>query len=303
MLMQNQNISHHLRSYSKSLQITPLSNVEIQALSETLKLFFNLTQFYPGSIAALSESIPSILTILTNIKLSSPVLQPPINYLINSLLNLDFRVMDSDHKAVNAAFSILEHTCHFDRLIIILDLAVRHYKDEELEALVTPLVAVLRKIYAVVPDSMKEHIEVSLLPSIEERAKPLGQSDTLASWLLRLTTSPVAPNLRESISSLLFEVSGQDPALFVRNVGYGFASGFLMTHNLSVPGRTWRGDEENANIDHTEDPGETVTQVDGLEINPITGQRKDMEPADLEIEMTDEEKEKEAEKLFVLFER
>ena len=64
-----------------------------------------------------------------------------------------------------------------------------------------------------------------------------------------------------------------------------------MTHSLPVP--------ENG----TGDPGEKVTTIDGQEINPITGQRRDMEPDDPLPEMTDEEKEREAERLFVLFER
>lgn len=279
------------------------SNIEMQALSETLKFFFNLTQFYPGYNVAFSEPIPHILTILTNIQLPTPMLQPPITYLINSLLNLDIKANSSNHMIMSALFPNLNSTCHLNRLITILDSSVRYYKDEELESLATPLVAILRKIYAVAPALVKEHMEISLLPSVEERAKPLGRSDTLASWLLRLSTSPVAPSLRESISSLMFEVSDQDPALFVRNVGYGFASGFLMTHNLPVPEKALKGDGKTASIDDTEDPGEMVTYVDGLEINPITGQRKDMEPVDLGPEMTDDEKEKEAEKLFVLFER
>ena len=52
-----------------------------------------------------------------------------------------------------------------------------------------------------------------------------------------------------------------------------------------------------------EDLGEKITIVGGREINPITGQMKDMEPRDNGPEMTDEEKEREAERLFVLFER
>ena len=64
-----------------------------------------------------------------------------------------------------------------------------------------------------------------------------------------------------------------------------------MTHDLPVP-------------DHvTGDLGDRVTTVGGQEINPITGQRRDMEPADVLPEMTDEEREREAERLFVLFER
>lgn len=301
--MQNQIISRHSDFILKLPKNTMPSQIAMQALSETLKLFFNLTQFYPHYTMAFSESIPHILTLLANIQLPSPILQPPITYLINSLLNLDLKVNISNHVIMSSLFPSLNKTYHTNRLITILDSSVRHYKDEELEVLATPLVDILRKIYAVAPALVKEHMEVLLLPSIGERAEPLGRSDTLASWLLRLTTSPVAPSLRESISSLMFEVSDQDPALFVRNVGYGFASGYLMTHNLSLPGKALKGDNKTASTDDAEDPGEIVTRVDGLEINPITGQRKDMEPVDLGPEMTDDEKEKEAEKLFVLFER
>ena len=41
----------------------------------------------------------------------------------------------------------------------------------------------------------------------------------------------------------------------------------------------------------------------GEDINPVTGQRLAAEPENPEPEMTDEEKEREAERLFVLFER
>lgn len=75
-----------------------------------------------------------------------------------------------------------------------------------------------------------------------------------------------------------------------------------MTHNLPVP-TGLKNDGKTPSSTQSEDPGAKLTLVDGLEINPVTGQRKDMEPVDPGPEMTDEEKEREAEKLFVLFER
>jgi hypothetical protein len=146
-------------------------------------------------------------------------------------------------------------------------------------------------------------MQTLLLPSNEERAQPLGRAETLAAYLLRLSTSPVAPNLRESISSLMFELSDKDATSFVRNVGYGFASGFLMTHDLPMPANATEGWSTGESGEKMEDIGEKVTNVDGKEINPVTGQRRDMEPVDQGPEMTDEEKEREAERLFVLFER
>ncbi|KAF3903942.1 Synembryn-A [Orbilia brochopaga] len=82
---------------------------------------------------------------------------------------------------------------------------------------------------------------------------------------------------------------------FIRNVGYGHASGYLMMRGIPVP------------PDMLSEAGH-ATDASGRHVNPITGQYLDDEQtatAGLEgLEgMTDEEKEREAERLFVLFER
>ena len=88
----------------------------------------------------------------------------------------------------------------------------------------------------------------------------------------------------------MFELSGKDASKFVQNVGYGFASGFLLSNNIQMP--------ENALEAHALANPETSYPV-----NPITGQRLDAEAPSNEEPMTQEEKEREAERLFVLFER
>jgi hypothetical protein len=181
-------------------------------------------------------------------------------------------------------------TCNVDRLISILDAAVRNYKAEELDRLATPVVTLIQKIYSFAPEAIKLHMRTALLPSNEERINPLGKGETLSAYLLRLSASPMAPSLRESVSNLLFDLSDRDATAFVRNVGYGFAAGFLMTHDLPIPDsakEAWSTNEDGEN---------------GVEINPVTGQRRDMEPEEM-VEMTQEEMEQEAERLFVLFER
>lgn len=268
-------------------------------MSETLKLLFNLAQYYPQQSPNFAKSVPYVLKILNRITLPSPPLQPPLTYLINSLLNLDLE--SGSNKPL---FPRSDEKCNVNRLTCILDIAVRTYKEEQLETLATPLLTLLRRVYELAPPSVAAHMKTLLLPSNEERAQPLGHSDTLAAWLLRLSTSPVAPNIRESISSLMFELSDKDATSFVRNVGYGFASGFLMTHDLPVPENALEGwSTGGSGSTGIEDLGERVTNVDGNEINPVTGQRRDMEPGPPGPEMTDAEKEREAEKLFVLFER
>ena len=269
----------------------------MRALSETLKLVFNLNQFYPQRAQSFQILLNPILTILAHLRLASNPLDTPVNYLINALLNTELEQRDDTAK-LNAdqshdpLFPEAAPNGHVERLIEILDRAVQQYSEEELEASIVPLLTLIRRIKELAPQSTVKRMSDMLLPSNSERDQPLGTSDNLASRLLKLSTTPVAPQVREGISSLLFELSDKDPAMFVRNVGYGYAAGYLLTHKIPIPEASLQ-----------DDVGAKVTNVDGCEINPITGQRRDMEPPDPTLGMTDEEKEREAERLFVLFER
>ena len=285
-------------------------------MSETLKLMFNLCQFYPSYVPVFTKSILPILKILKNIDLPVPVLQAPITYLINALLNLDIEDARGHHFPCNPLFPKFDPNVNVSRLCGLLDLAVQQSPDEDLEKLAVPLLTLLRRIYEFAPESAKARLAALLLPSEADRAKPLGQTDSLPGRLLRLSTSALAPKLRDAIQSLLFELSGKDATCFVRNVGYGFAAGFLLNHGLSVPQNSteaWStnrsGDSDETVAAAAEPDGEQrARRVDGMPpvlppINPVTGQRLDMEAPDEGPPMTEEEKEREAEKLFVLFER
>ena len=77
----------------------------------------------------------------------------------------------------------------------------------------------------------------------------------------------------------------------VKYVGYGPLAGFLLSRNLT-PFFETPGANEKKNVDVSAG-GEEV-------VNPITGREWETEN---DSEMTDEEKEREAERLFVLFDR
>ena len=164
-----------------------------------------------------------------------------------------------------------------------------------------------------------------MLPSDEDRNTPLGRTETFSSYLLRLSLAGGAPQIRDSIQNLLFELSDKDAEKFVQNVGYGFAAGFLFSHNLTVPeSATEAGsslvepDTERVSLD---DASKNSVNSDGplqptdteqaskpkkmIPVNPITGQRLDKEGEEEPPipKMTQEEKEREAERLFLLFER
>lgn len=287
-----QHVSRHSKKFSKGKN-KKFVEADALALSETLKLIFNITNFYPDRAEDFSPSIPNILKILSLMEIPTPPLQAPVNYLVNSLLNLDLEAKKGKHFGTNPLFPKFDQNCNVDKLINILDQAVAMHKPAHLETLATPLLTLLRKIYSFAPEAPRKYMEWLLLPEDEDRDLPIGQSNTLSSRLLRLSTSHVAPSLREGISALMFELSGKDANNFVKNVGYGFAAGFLMSNDIPVPESATEAYSTN-----TAHAGEYSVPV-----NPITGQRLDAEPLDEGPEMTQEEKEREAERLFVLFER
>lgn len=288
-------MARHAKRYSKSARRASqmhTSPMDLMALSETLKLLFNITHFYPDLAEHFSKSIPHIFKILVRRKIPSPPLQAPVNYLINALINLDLedkKCQQLKFLGMNAVFPKIDAKCNAEHLINILDNAIVAYSERELDDTIAPVLTLIRRVYEIAPESVKKYMEWLLLPTDEERTRPLGQSDTLSARLLRLSTSAMTPSLRGSISSMMFELSGKDASKFVQNVGYGFASGFLLSNNIQMP--------ENAMEAHA------TAETDGIPVNPITGQRLDAEEPSREEPMTEEEKEREAERLFVLFER
>jgi hypothetical protein len=293
----NAAITRHAKRYSKSARRKSQEHtqpMDLMALSETLKLLFNITHFHPDLTSHFSDSIPSILKMLVRRGIPQPPLTAPTNYLVNALLNLDLEDTSGRQKSLfsqNAVFPSFDPPCNAAHLIAILDASIKSYPATELDATIAPVLTLIRRIYEFAPDDVKKHMQTAILPTPEERDKPLGKSNTLPSRLLNLSTSAQTPNLRGSISSMLFELSDKDAATFVQNVGYGFASGFLMSNNIAMP--------EDVMKAHAS----TDKQLEGIPVNPITGQRLDREVQVDSEPMTQEEKEREAERLFVLFER
>lgn len=295
------NISRHAKQFvTKQKKVRELDPMEDMALIETLKLMFNITHFCPQRATAFSPALQSMIILITKRAISSSKpLEPPIGSIVNSLLNIDFE--NKDNKAI--LYPKATPNITVDRLIEILDKSIRGYKDEELEQNVSPLLTLLRKVYEIAPKDVQVHTQRALLPSEEDRKQILGRGTTLPSRLLRLSSNPTTPQVRESISSLLFELSDKDAKTFVQNVGYGFAAGFLFQHKISVPENALEA-WSTSDSDSTHARASQDSKQDLLgRINPITGQFIDHE-AEVEMpDMTDEEKEREAEKLFVLFER
>ncbi|GAP88140.1 putative guanine nucleotide exchange factor synembryn [Rosellinia necatrix] len=279
------NMERHAKRYGdEQATANPMYDM---ALTETLKLLFNVTHHCQQRISAFTPVVSHIVAILRKdpFELGKP-LDPPTGPLVNALLNLNLEA-----KEVQASlYPPDEPTALSNRLIDILTQSRTKYKDEELDSIVTPLLGVTRVFYEHAPPDVRASIQQRLLPTNADRNEVLGRSGSLPSWLLKNSTNPLAPKFANTISDILFELSDKDASKFVENVGYGYASGYLHNRNISMP--------QNAS--------EALSDAAGggaRPINPVTGQFLDSERHPDTPEMTEAEREREAERLFVLFQR
>jgi len=251
------------------------------ALTETCKLIFNVTHFSPEKSLSFNESTPKLFFILKNSR-ETPPLRQPVASVINALLNVD----SEGDIWKSSAFPQSNQREVATHLVGMLSTTVKTSPERELDTLASPLVSFMTKIHSSAPLEVQESIARAILPTDADRKQALGKGNSLSARLLRLSISPSHPVLKEALANLLFQLSESDPDKFVHNVGFGFASGYLVSRGLPVPPSAQLG-----------------ADASGAPINPVTGQRLDSEAPDELPPMTDEEKEREAERLFVLFER
>nr|OQO27013.1 hypothetical protein B0A51_07088 [Rachicladosporium sp. CCFEE 5018] len=286
-------MANHRSRYAKRGPSDPAASpMEAMAMAETSKLIFNMIYYDPDLMDHLKPTAEHVVSIIANYPILSPPLQSPVTYLLNALLNLISMKDEQD-----LLFPPGAPTSLIDRLLLLLNKAVREHPEPDLNLTAASLVTILRKLYKFADNDMQLKIRTALLPSDSERDLPLGKAGTLPARLLQLSVSPHLPTLRDNISNFLFELSDNDPNTFVQNIGYGYASGFLMSHGMPVP-------QSATDVNGGATP--QGQSADAEPVNPITGQKLSAEQrggADDGVEMTEDEKEREAERLFVLFER
>lgn len=275
-------ITRHAKQFPKNGKKTCSPTDEL-ALTDILKLVFNIGKLYSGLADSFIPSVPYMLKIISRVDIPAQPLDGLIGCLVNALSMLDLAEKTGRFES-NPLFPKFNQNCNVDKLINVLDTAVRVYKPEDMEVRVVPLLDLLITIYEQAPEGPRKYMEWLLLPQDQDRSAPIGRSDTLSAKLLVLSTTP-SIHLKTAISELMFVLSGRSADKLTKNIGYGYASGFLASRGIEIP--------QSAN---------NATQLDP-NVNPITGQRWDAEPQDTGPAMTQEEKEREAERLFVLFER
>ncbi|GAA6007027.1 uncharacterized protein JCM10292_003434 [Rhodotorula paludigena] len=154
----------------------------------------------------------------------------------------------------------------------------------KIDEILGPVILLLRKL-SMLGEAQFVFREL-LFPPHRDRSTPVDRYPTLTGHLVRLLSSVLLPNTSFGVGEFLYNLCDRSPERLVCVIGYGNASGFLQNRGELIP------------------PPAGEDADDSPSINPITGAYDPLSnPADDEAPMSDAEKEREAERLYTLFDR
>jgi hypothetical protein len=251
-----------------------------------LKLLSTLAVVCPKEARLFLPSLGPILTLLRRVAIPEDPLDIPVQPLVSCLAGIPFHEAPKED-GEDSPFS----PPVVDKLLDILEPALQVYSGQSSELNLVPLMLILSRVSLAIDQGSEAYIRMQsrLLPTTEDRTQILGQGTSLPHRVVKLGASSLAPELRDCTLTMLFHLSNKEPTQFVRNVGFGNAAGYLAGKGIKI----------------SQEDLQSRSAIAAAEaaINPITGQRIDAEPAVEMPPMTLEEREREAERLFVLFER
>ncbi|GLD57432.1 synembryn-A-like protein [Lates japonicus] len=144
----------------------------------------------------------------------------------------------------------------------------------------------------------RHYIRNHILPPLRDVSHRPEEGSTVKSRLIRLMTH-LDTDLKHCAADLIFVLCKENVRRFVKYTGYGNAAGLLATRGL-LGGQGPRAPTSNAQYSSDSDSDtEEYRQVKDR-INPVTG-RVEAEQSDPMEGMTEEEKEEEAKRLIMLF--
>jgi len=298
-------------------------------LAPLLRLFYSLPPTFPGPLAPpLTHVIHSLISIPITPSLrstwlglpppsprssanSSPVFQLPDANRNGSAksgpIDKARSVLAAGRRSLSRSPSPLPSASTLDvvlRAHDLLDVSMSHYLpgdvdpdepsvreicktegDNSLDDILTPLVVLITRL-CVFDEGSKMRMRQWVIPADLDRTRPLESRPSLLGRCLRLLGSVYHPRMKDAVGEMLFAFCDSDASTLAAQVGYGNVAGFLFNKGImNAP---------------TPSSSASLATSSSNPINPITGtfEEKTALP-----EMTDEEKEVEAEKLFVLFDR
>lgn len=158
--------------------------------------------------------------------------------------------------------------------------------NETLDDMLSPLVVLISRI-CIADEGSRARVRQIIAPEDLDRSTPLESRADLLGRCLRLLACVYHPRLKDAVGELLFAVADSDASTLSMLFGYGNVAGFLFHKGVfSAP--------------QTSSSSSTGLSTSD-QINPITGTV--VQPKIDLPDMSDEEKEREMEKLFVLFDR
>ncbi|KAJ3351730.1 hypothetical protein HDU91_006091 [Kappamyces sp. JEL0680] len=276
-------------------------------INELIKTAFNLTlstsplsvSLFTSSktIVELDSSDPSVQkyvrllkainNVCTAVPLGSPAMSAPHLHAVNSLMN--FPVLDpavwfpnGDHAVLAVLLDIFEQSFGAACPEKSQDAPDEELFGSPVDQALIPICLLLKKL-TIIP-SARLMIKKRLMPNNIDRTKHLNEGPHLTAVLIRAMTNVVLSQTRDFLGDLLL-------ACYEDN-GYANAAGYLFQKGFSTPEST-KGKGLGAGAAEDEFPDN---------IDAMTGRIKEEKP-DPWAGMTEEEKERETEKLFYLFDR
>ncbi|RKP08085.1 guanine nucleotide exchange factor synembryn-domain-containing protein [Thamnocephalis sphaerospora] len=214
-------------------------------------------------------------------------LGPPTSHAIHALLHFP---VDAFRSVWFPATSPQPYAV-IDRLITVTDLAVSERNldgganERKLDEPIMPLITLLMSL-ARGDAEAKRRIKHALVPETFDRSKPVHKGDALSARIIRCLTASFLSKSRNVVGELLYVLHDENADALVDRVGFGNVAGFFVMRGIQFKA-----------------PTEAPVDTTGRAVNPVTGQRFSDERATPLAEMSREEKEREAERLFTLFDR
>uniref|UniRef100_A0A3Q3LXH2 Synembryn n=1 Tax=Mastacembelus armatus TaxID=205130 RepID=A0A3Q3LXH2_9TELE len=144
----------------------------------------------------------------------------------------------------------------------------------------------------------RHYIRKHILPPLRDVSQRPEEGTTVKSRLIRLMTH-LDTNLKHCAADLIFVLCKENVRRFVKYTGYGNAAGLLATRGL-LGGQLTRTFSSDAQYSSDSDSDTEEYRQAKDRINPVTGRVEAEQPDPME-GMTEEEKEEEAKRLIMLF--
>lgn len=282
----------------------PISLEASQRIIEILKILFNITysthrQEPSEEDAALYRHLVAILRLCLMRKCTlSDDTDELQSHTVNLLSALPLQCLDV--LLVPPQQTDSEHSQSFNMdcvHILLLFMERRLESGDKVKEKLTPVLNLLTESCRAHRET-RQYVRRHILPPLRDVSHRPEEGSTVKSRLIRLMTH-LDTDLKHCAADLIFVLCKENVRRFVKYTGYGNAAGLLATRGLlgGQTSMTLRSDTQYSS-DSDSDTEEYLQVKD--RVNPVTGRVEAEQPDPME-GMTEEEKEEEAKRLIMLF--